>query len=104
MDEMSKADPALAAMDESTMVAGMHGGNEAAYDACVRSHGYTLLAVARRILGNEEDARDAVQEAFLNAFRGMAHFDGRAQLGTWLHRIALNAAFMKLRKRRLRPE
>jgi RNA polymerase sigma-70 factor (ECF subfamily) len=63
-----------------------------------------MLAVIRHILANEDDARDALQEAFLSAFRALDRFDGRAQLGTWLHRIALNAALMKLRSRQRRPE
>ena len=56
------------------------------------------------MLRNEEDARDAVQEAFLSAFKALAGFDGHCQLVTWLHRIAVNAALMKLRRARRRPE
>jgi len=50
------------------------------------------------------DARDAVQEAFLNAYRGIQRFEGGSLLSTWLHRIAVNVALMKLRTRRRRPE
>ncbi|MCB9848212.1 MAG: sigma-70 family RNA polymerase sigma factor [Phycisphaeraceae bacterium] len=64
-----------------------------------------MLAVARRMLGNEEDANDAVQDAFLSAFKAIDRFEGNSQLGTWLHRITVNAALMKLRSRkRLRKE
>jgi RNA polymerase sigma-70 factor (ECF subfamily) len=63
-----------------------------------------LLAVARRIVGNDETARDVLQEAFLAAFRSMDGFAGTARLSTWLHRIVVNAALMKLRSRRRRPE
>jgi RNA polymerase sigma-70 factor (ECF subfamily) len=70
----------------------------------VRQYGNRLLAVARRLLRNEEDARDAVQDAFLSALRSMDRFERRAQLSTWLHRIVVNAALMKLRGRRRRPE
>jgi RNA polymerase sigma-70 factor (ECF subfamily) len=70
----------------------------------VRTHGGRLLAVARRLLGNEEDARDAVQDAFLNAYRGIGRFEGGSLLSTWLHRITVNVSLMKLRTRRRKPE
>ncbi len=63
-----------------------------------------MLAVARRMLRSDEEARDAVQEAFLLAFRGLPKFEGQSRLGTWLHRIVVNAALMRLRSRRARPE
>jgi RNA polymerase sigma-70 factor (ECF subfamily) len=59
-----------------------------------------VLRVAHRILRNREDAEDAVQDCFLNAFVHLKSFDGRSQFGTWLTRIAINAALMKLRKNR----
>jgi RNA polymerase sigma-70 factor (ECF subfamily) len=55
-------------------------------------------------LTSEEDARDAVQEAFLNAFRSIHRFEGQALLSTWLHRIVVNVALMKLRSRKRKPE
>ena len=70
----------------------------------MNEHGGRMLAVARRMLRNDEEARDAVQEAFLLAFRGLPRFAGQSRLGTWLHRIVVNAALMKLRSRRARPE
>ena len=70
----------------------------------MRTYGGRLLAVARTLLRNEEDARDAVQEAYISAFNGLARFQGNCQLGTWLHRIVVNAALMKLRTRRRKPE
>lgn len=63
-----------------------------------------MLAVARRMLRNDEEARDTVQEAFLLAFRGLPRFEGQSRIATWLHRITVNAALMKLRSRRSRPE
>lgn len=63
-----------------------------------------MLAVAQRFVGNEEAARDCVQKAFLQAFRGIDRFEERASLGTWLHRIVVNAALTKLRARDRRPE
>lgn len=90
--------------DEAELVLALRAGDSAAYERLVRTYGNWLLAVARRILHNEEDARDAVQEAFLSAFRGLAKFDGASRLSTWLHRIAINAALMRLRSKRRRPE
>jgi RNA polymerase sigma-70 factor (ECF subfamily) len=60
--------------------------------------------VTRRILTSEDDARDAVQDAFILAFRNIRTFEGESRLSTWLHRVAINAALMKLRSRRRRPE
>ena len=81
----------------------MRSGEEAAFEELVRTHGGRLLAVARRYLPSEDDARDAVQDAFLSAFKALPAFEGQAKLSTWLHRIAVNAALMKLRTRRRKP-
>lgn len=90
--------------DDAAVVAALRANDPAAYERFVRDQLPRLLVVARRILGNEEDAREAVQEAFLSAFKGLAAFDGGSRLTTWLHRIAVNAALMKLRARKRRPE
>ena len=90
--------------DETTLIAQLRAGDEAAFEQVVRQYGGRLLAVARRIVGTEEDARDVVQDAFLNAFRSLDRFEGNAKLSTWLHRIAVNAALMKLRTRKRKPE
>ena len=63
-----------------------------------------MLVVARRYVGNEEDAKDVVQTAYLSAFRAVNQFQGVCQLSTWLHRIVVNTALMKLRSRRRKPE
>jgi len=63
-----------------------------------------LLAVARRILRSHDAAEDAVQDAFLSAFRNLDRFEGNARLSTWLHRIAVNAALTRLRAKKSRPE
>jgi RNA polymerase sigma-70 factor, ECF subfamily len=90
--------------DEAALLERLRVGDEAAYEQMVRHFGGRLLAVAQRILRNEEDARDAVQSAYLSAFRGLPRFEGGSQLSTWLHRIVVNAALMKLRSRKRRPE
>jgi RNA polymerase sigma-70 factor (ECF subfamily) len=90
--------------DDGALVARLRSGEEGAYEELVRGYGGRLLAVARRFLRSEDDARDAVQDAFLAAFRNIERFEGQARLSTWLHRIVVNAALMKLRTRRRRPE
>jgi len=93
-----------AVADDATLLARMQAGDDDAFEACVRAYSGQLLAVARRILSHEEDARDAVQDAFLSAFKGIGRFDGLSRISTWLHRIVVNAALSRLRTRRRRPE
>ena len=90
--------------DDAALLERLRRGEEAACEELVRAYGSRMLAVARRFLSNEEDARDAVQDAFLSAFRSIGRFEGQARLSTWLHRIVVNAALMKLRTRRRKPE
>jgi len=90
--------------DEQGLVTALRAGEERAFERVVRLYSPRLLAVARRILQNEEDARDAVQDAFLSAFRSLASFQGGARFSTWLHRIGVNAALMKLRSRQRKQE
>ena len=98
-----KQSPALAASDQE-LLRGLRAGEDDAFERLVRLYTGRMLAVARRFLPNEEDARDAVQDAFLSAFRAIDRFEGEARLSTWLHRIVVNACLMKLRTRRRRPE
>ncbi len=100
---MSPSAPVPAA-DDFLLLARLRSGDPTAFEALVRSHGPRLLALTRRLLRNEEDAKDAVQDAFLSAFKSLDSFEGGAQVSTWLHRIAVNAALMKLRSRRRKPE
>lgn len=64
----------------------------------VRNNIGWMIGVAQRLLSDRALAEDAVQEAFISAFRGIDKFENRANLKTWLHRITINAALMKLRK------
>ena len=101
---LSQTDPTAPDADEKALLARLRAGENAAFEQLIRVYGGRLLAVARRFLPVEEDARDAVQEAFLNAFRSLDRFEGGSRVSTWLHRIAVNAALMKLRSKRRKPE
>ena len=76
--------------------------NEA--ERLVRDNIGWMLALATRILRDAGLAEDAVQEAFLNALRGLDSFEGRSSVRTWLHRITVNAALTKLRQLKRRAE
>jgi RNA polymerase sigma-70 factor (ECF subfamily) len=89
---------------EGDVLRRLRAKEDRAFDDLVRATGGRMLAVALRMLGNDDDAADAVQEAFLSAFNSLDRFDGRSQLTTWLHRITVNVCLMKLRSRRRRPE
>jgi len=91
-------------LDEPSLLIRLRAGEEAAFAELVRANAARMLAVARRMLRSEEDARDALQDAFHQAFRGIARFEGGARLSTWLHRILVNACLMKLRTRSRKPE
>jgi RNA polymerase sigma-70 factor (ECF subfamily) len=89
---------------ESALLDRLRQGEPEAFETLVQEYGGSMRAVALRLLMDEADADDAVQDAFLSAFRSLDTFEGRAELGTWLHRITINAALMKLRTKRRRNE
>lgn len=90
--------------DELDLVAALRRDETAAHEAFVWRFGGQLLATARRFLRCEQDCYDAVQEAFISAFQAIDKFEGNSKLGTWLHRILVNACLMKLRSRFRRHE
>jgi RNA polymerase sigma-70 factor, ECF subfamily len=103
------SDVAVPAVDaeaaaDRALIARLKNGDGDAYEEAVRVYSGRLLIVTRRILGNDEEARDALQDTFLSAFRSIARFEGDSRLSTWLHRIAVNAALMKVRTRKRKPE
>jgi RNA polymerase sigma-70 factor (ECF subfamily) len=85
--------------DDVELLGRIRGGDERACAAMVRRHGGRMLTVARRFLRTDEDSADAVQDAFLAAFRSLDGFEGNSALGTWLHRIVVNVCLMRLRAR-----
>jgi RNA polymerase sigma-70 factor (ECF subfamily) len=90
--------------EERALVARLKADDDTAYEEVVRRFGPRMLSVSRRLLTQEQDAQDAVQDAFLSAFKSIGNFQGDAKLATWLHRIVVNAALMKLRSKRRKPE
>lgn len=108
LSELLRADrepsPAPAGEPDAALLARLRRGEQEAFAELIEGNTARLLAVAQRMLRNEHDARDAVQEAFLMAFRGLSAFNGTAKLSTWLHRIAVNACLMRLRRRKHRAE
>lgn len=90
--------------EESTLIASFQTGDVAAFEATVRQYGGRMLAVARQLLSNEQDAQDAVQDAFVTALKSLDKFEQRSSLATWLHRIVVNAALMKRRAQGRRHE
>jgi RNA polymerase sigma-70 factor (ECF subfamily) len=96
--------PSSPEQDETALIAALRAGDDEAYLRLVTEQGGRMLAVARRYLRNDEDARDAVQEAFISAFRSIGSFEAGSRLSTWLHRITVNCALMKIRSRERKPE
>ncbi len=79
-------------------------GRTDAFEELVRLHEKKVYALTLRMCGNHEDARDAAQEAFLSAWRGLPSFRGEAGFSTWLYRLASNAAIDQLRRNRRQRE
>ena len=85
-------------MTEQELVLAARSGDQSAFTQLVKDHQAMVYSLAYRMTGNPEDAADLTQEAFLNAWRGLAGFDGRSSLATWLYRLTSNACIDFLRK------
>src|ERR671912_1551372 len=83
----------------ANLVAAAKDGDREAFDELVRVTHADTYTLAYRLTGNEEDARDVVQEAYLRAFRGVRSFRGDAQFSTWMYRITANCAATHLGRR-----
>jgi RNA polymerase sigma-70 factor (ECF subfamily) len=107
IDVMAKREnrmSSVAVKADADIVARMHAGDSEAFAIVVQCYTPRLLAVAARFFRCAEDRADAVQDAFLSAFRSLSTFAGKARLSTWLHRIVVNVCLMKLRARSRSPE
>lgn len=90
-------------LDDSELVARHIDGDPHAFDLLVRRHRDRAWSVALRTLGDPTEAADAVQDAFVSAYRSIASFRSEAKFSTWLHRIVVNASLDRVRRARARP-
>ncbi len=86
------------ATTDEALLARIRAGDQSACAECIDIHAPAIYRLALRLMQNEEDAEDVVQETFVNAFKGIDSFEGRSSLSTWLYRIAYNNAMMRLRR------
>jgi RNA polymerase sigma-70 factor (ECF subfamily) len=85
--------------DLTELVVAARAGDQQAFEALVRATYADTYTLAYRLTGDEEDARDVVQESYLRAYRGLKRFRGDAQFTTWLYRITANCASTHLGRR-----
>jgi len=86
--------------EESLLVAAARSGDIGAFESLVRRYDRNVFRIAQHITQNREDAEDVVQDAFLKAYQNLGQFQGQSKFYTWLVRIAVNEALMRLRRRR----
>src|SRR5499433_2125307 len=86
--------------DELALVQSAKGGDVAAFEELVKRYDRNVFRIAQHITQNREDAEDVVQDAFLKAYQNLEQFQGQSKFYTWLVRIAVNEALMRLRRRR----
>jgi len=96
--------PAISAQEEGDLVSMIKAGDQDACTRLVRLFGPRMMIVARRFMASEDDCYDALQDAFISAFRALEGFQSNARLSTWLHRIVVNCCLMKLRRGASRHE
>ena len=89
--------------DTEKLVGQIMAGDRAAVDHLFASHLPQLRRTAAWVLQNSDDSEDALQDGLLLAYRNLSQFQGRAKFSTWLHRIVVNAALMKLRRQKAKP-
>ncbi len=94
----------LQQLSDTQLLSAAKRGDQAAFGRLFERHSKKILHSTLRITRNHEDAEDALQECFLSGLVHLNDFDGRSQLSTWLTRIAINAALMKLRRNRYSRE
>jgi RNA polymerase sigma-70 factor (ECF subfamily) len=88
------------ASEERVLVQAAKTGDDGAFSELVRRYDRNVFRIAQHITQNREDAEDVVQDAFLKAYTNLGQFQGQSKFYTWLVRIAVNEALMKLRRRR----
>ena len=101
---MTEQPQATLTRDEGTLVSEAKGGNYSAFEELVNRYEKKIYRLGMNITGNREDAEDVLQDAFLKAFQHLPDFREDSRFYTWITRIAVNEALMKLRKRRTSKE
>ena len=91
---------AIDALDDVELARRVGARDERAFELLMRRHNQMLYRIARSILRDDAEAEDAVQEAYLAAFRNIAGFRGGSRLSTWLARVVINESYGRLRKRK----
>src|ERR1035437_9149756 len=89
--------------NEEKLIRDGQKGDSQAVETLFRRYHRPLFQTALRVLGNAEDAEDALQDGLLSAYRNLKRFEGRSQFSTWLTRIVINAALMRRRSAKARP-
>ncbi|MFY9726914.1 MAG: sigma-70 family RNA polymerase sigma factor [Bryobacteraceae bacterium] len=100
MENSPMTAPSLAETDEAALVAQSREGDARAFGELVRRYERKIFRLAQHVTQNREDAEDVLQETFLKAYEHLDQFQGTARFYTWIVRIAVNQALMKLRRRR----
>jgi RNA polymerase sigma-70 factor (ECF subfamily) len=90
-------------MDDAAAVARVRSGDKDAFRLLVERHSQPIFRLAFRMMENEKDAEEVVQETFLRAYRALDRFESRSNFGTWIYRIALNRCYDFLNQRKSRP-
>ncbi len=88
--------------DEAALLEGLKRGDPEACACMIKQYAPRVYAIAIRMVNDRDEAEEVLQETFISACKNIQKFEGRSALGTWLHRIATNAALMHLRKRKNR--
>lgn len=97
---IARSTPATAGFDESALVRKAQAGDATAFTDLVEHYERKIYRIAKNITQNDEDAEDVLQESFLKAYEHLGTFQGNSKFYTWIVRIAVNEALMKLRKRK----
>jgi RNA polymerase sigma factor (sigma-70 family) len=96
------AQPSVPETTDVALVERIAGGDQAAFEALMRRYNGKLFRIARAIVRDDADAEDVLQDAYLDAYRHVHDFRGDSHVGTWLTRIVINQALMRMRKQRRR--
>ena len=89
---------------DAELLAACRSGSRSAYEHLYRTHGAKMKSLARNLLGNADDAEDAVQDVFLKIHRSIGNFRGQSAFSTWIYRILVNTCYDVRRKRMRRQE